>query len=200
MSGLVLLAEGDPFNLRLLEELCEEAGFDVVTAGTGDSALNVIARQRPSLVVLDSALTTDDGASVLEVLQSDAQLAAIPVLLTTHADDDDARRRGAELGAADFLSRPYRVFEVEQRIRNLLRLAAAERAATRVRDELAAETAPDGTDPVTRAGGAAQLLITVEYETTRAIRFAHPLSCLVLRSATSNRSSSAPAKRPAVDY
>ena len=65
MSGLVLIAEGDPFNLRLLEELCEEAGFDVVTAGDGASALMVIARQRPALIVLDAELRTDDGADLL---------------------------------------------------------------------------------------------------------------------------------------
>lgn len=180
MSGLVLIAEGDPFNLRLLEELCEEAGFEVVTAGDGSTALSVIARQRPALVVLDTELRTDDGADVLEVLTSDGSLARIPVLLTTDAGDEDAKKRGVELGAADFVTRPYRVFEVEQRIRNLLRLAAAERAAESTRATLV--TAPDdATDPLTRAGGAGQLRISLEYEATRAIRYGHPLTCLVLR-------------------
>ncbi|MCZ7677345.1 MAG: response regulator [Sandaracinaceae bacterium] len=180
MSGLVLIAEGDPFNLRLLEELCEEAGFDVVTAGDGSTALSVIARQRPALVVLDTELTTDDGADVLEVLTSDASLARIPVLLTTAAGDEDAKKRGVELGAADFVTRPYRVFEVEQRIRNLLRLAAAERVVETTRASLVTDPA-DGTDPLTRAGGAGQLRISLEYEATRAIRYGHPLTCLVLR-------------------
>lgn len=180
MSGLVLIAEGDPFNLRLLEELCEEAGFEVVTAGDGSTALTVIARQRPALVVLDTELRTDDGADVLEVLTSDGSLARIPVLLTTDAGDEDAKKRGVELGAADFVTRPYRVFEVEQRIRNLLRLAAAERAAESTRATLV--TSPDdATDPLTRAGGAGQLRISLEYEATRAIRYGHPLTCLVLR-------------------
>ncbi|HEY8428433.1 MAG TPA: response regulator [Sandaracinaceae bacterium] len=182
MSGLVLIAEGDPFNLRLLEELCEQAGFEVVTAGDGSAALTVIARQRPALVVLDTALTTDDGVPVLEVLQSDATLSRIPVLLTTEAGDEESKKRGIELGAADFVTRPYRVFEVEQRVRNLLRLAAAERAVERSR--AARGTDPDdGTDPLTHAGGPRQLRIGLDYEATRAVRYGHPLTCIVLRIA-----------------
>ncbi|GAB5542322.1 MAG: response regulator [Sandaracinaceae bacterium] len=180
MSGVVLIAEGDPFNLRLLEELCEEAGFDVVTADSGETALNVVARQRPSLIVLDAGLRTEDGAEVLEVLQSESALASIPVLLTTSADDEEARKRGLELGASDFVARPYRVYEVEQRIKNLLRLAAAERAAERARSSLASDPALDK-DPVTHAGGPGQLRISLEYEATRAVRYRHALTCLVLR-------------------
>lgn len=182
MPGLVLLAESDPFNLRLLQELCEGAGFTVVTAGDGDTALNVIARQRPALIVLDASLRTPDGADVLEVLQSDPALAHIPVLLTNDAGDDEARRRGLALGAHDFVTRPYRVHEVEARIRNALRLAAAEGVADAARSDLAASPT-DGLDPLTHAGGAAQLRITLEYEATRAVRYEHPIICVVLRIA-----------------
>jgi two-component system cell cycle response regulator len=180
MGGLVLIAEGDPFNLRLLEELCEEAGFDVVTAGDGGSTLTVVARQRPALIVLDAELRTDDGADVLEILAADPALRKIPVLLTTSADDVKANKRGLDLGASDFVVRPYRVYEVEQRIRNLLRLSAAERAVESARGTLTSD--PDGgTDPLTHAGGAAQLRISLEYEATRAVRYGHALTCIVLR-------------------
>lgn len=180
MSGLVLIAEGDPFNLRLLEELCEEAGFDVVTAGDGGSTLTVIARQRPALIVLDAELRTDDGADVLEILAADSSLRKIPVLLTVPADDEATKKRGLELGAADFVTRPYRVYEVEQRIKNLLRLSAAERAVESARGSLVTDP-EDGTDPLTHAGGAAQLRISIDYEATRAVRYGHALTCVVLR-------------------
>ena len=180
MSGLVLLADGDPFNLRLLEELCVEAGFELVTASDGSGVLDVIARQRPALVVLDAELRTVDGADVLEVLQSDPALAHIPVLLATEIDDQEGRKRGLERGASDFVTRPYRVFEVEQRIRNFLRLAVAEQAAERAKRPIS--TPPtEGADPLTHAGGEAQLRITLDYEATRAVRYGNPLTCLVLR-------------------
>lgn len=179
MAGLVLLAEGDPFNLRLLEEVCEEAGFEVVTAGDGETVLALLARQRPALVVLDAGLTTSEGADLLEVLQSDPSMASVPVLLTTDASDEEARKRGIELGATDFVTRPYRVFEVEQRIKNLLRLANAERAAESAHGLVTNHA--NEMDPLTHAGGAAQLKISLEYEATRAVRYRHPLTCLVLR-------------------
>ncbi|MCB9597713.1 MAG: response regulator [Sandaracinaceae bacterium] len=182
MGQLVLLADGDPFNLRLLEELCTEAGFELVTASDGSGVLDVIARQRPALIVLDAELRTDDGADVLEVLQSDPALAHIPVLLATEREDDEARRRGIERGASDFVTRPYRVFEVEQRMRNLLRLAAAEERAERARSPLSSPPT-EGTDPLTHAGGEAQLRMTLEYEVTRAVRYGSPLTCVVLRIA-----------------
>ena len=182
MTGLVLLAEADPFNLRLLQELCEESGFTVVVAGDGDTALRVIARQRPALIVLDASLRTPDGAEVLEVLQSDPALAPIPVLLTSDAEDADARRRGLDLGAHDFVTRPYRVHEVEARIRNALRLAEAEELAEAARRTLSAPPI-EGPDPLTHAGGQAQLRMTLDYEATRAVRYQHPLTCVVLRVA-----------------
>ncbi|MBN4049434.1 response regulator [bacterium AH-315-N03] len=180
MAGLVLLAESDPFNLRLLQELCEEAGFSVVTAGDGDTALNVIARQRPALIVLDASLITADGADVLEVLQSDPALAPIPVLLCSDAGDEEGRRRGLDLGAHDFVTRPYRVHEVEARIRNALRLAEAEEVAAAARRTLSAPPT-EGPDPLTHAGGAVQLRITLEYEATRAVRYEHAITCVVMR-------------------
>lgn len=170
MSGPILVAEADPFGLRLLEGVCEEAGLEVVTAGDGSAALNVVARQRPTLIVLDHALCTEDGAPVLEVLQSEPDLREIPVLLTTGAEEEPASRPAVELGAVDFLTRPYRVFEVEQRIRTLLRLSAAEEAAQK-----AAYRGP------ATPGGPGQLLVCLEYEVTRAERYAHPLTCVVLR-------------------
>ncbi len=182
MRQLVLLADADPFNLRLLEELCTEAGFELVTASDGSGVLGLIARQRPALVVLDAQLRTDDGADVLEVLSSDPALAHIPVLLATDHDDEDARRRGIERGAADFVTRPYRVFEVERRVRNLLRLAAAEDLAERARSTLSSPPV-EGPDPLTHAGGAAQLRMTLDYEVTRAVRYGAPLTCAVLRIA-----------------
>lgn len=172
MPALVLIAESDPFNLRLLQEICEAAGHTVVTAMDGGSALEVIARKRPDLVMVDVGLPgqIDDlgGLEVLKVLKGDRNFASIPVLLTTAERDEDVWRTGIELGAEDYLSRPYRVLEIHQRVRNTLRRAWLERVQV-------------GTeDPLLRAGSATQLPLTLEYEMTRALRFKHALSCVSL--------------------
>ena len=176
MSALVLVADPDPFNLRLLHEACEAAGYDVITAADGPDVLAMVARQPPDLLVLDSRMSQIDAFEILRILKADSGLANIPVLLVSDEGDHEARRLAIELGAEDTLTRPYRVFEIQQRVRNVLR-------ATR-RDRLGIpESAPpaDQRDPVTGAGTPSQLLISLDYEHTRATRYGHPLTCMVVR-------------------
>jgi PleD family two-component response regulator len=178
VSALILVAVGDPFQLRLLQEVCEAAGYDVVTAADGNAALDVVARARPELVLLDVALPERGGLEVLRVLRTEQRLAKMAVVLVTDASDDAARARGAALGVDEHLTRPFRVFEVQQRVRSALRATHAESAladaSRRVRDvELI--------DPLTRAGTAQQLFITLHYEYVRAVRYGHALGVVVVR-------------------
>ena len=188
MSALVLVADPDPFNLRLLHEACEAAGYDVVTAADGPDVLAMVARHPPDLLVLDANMSEIDAFEILRILRADTNLVSIPVLLVTDEGDLEARRRGIELGADDYLTRPYRVFEIQQRVRNVLR-------ATR-RDRLGIpESAPpaDQRDPVTGAGTPSQLLISLDYEHTRAERYGHPLTCMVVRLSNSQQIAAASA-------
>lgn len=170
MPALVLIAESDPFNLELLREICEAAGHTVLTVMERAALLDTAASRRPDIVLVDVALEGEQGLEVLRALKSDTALSSIPVLLTTPSADADAGRRGIELGADDCLSRPYRVFEIHQRVRNTLRRAWLERLST----------GEEGLDPLSRAGSPVQLPITLDYEMTRALRFDHPLSCVSL--------------------
>jgi diguanylate cyclase (GGDEF)-like protein len=176
MSALVLVADPDPFNLRLLHEACEAAGYDVVTAADGPEVLAMVARRPPDLLMLDAKMSEMDAFEILRILKADTGLVNIPVLLVTDEGDLEARRRGIELGAEDYLTRPYRVFEIQQRVRNVLR------ATRRDRLGIPESTPPaDQRDPVTGAGTPSQLLISLDYEHTRAERYGHPLSCIVVK-------------------
>lgn len=176
MSALVLVADHDPFNLRLLHEVCEAAGYRVITAADGPEVLAMVARQPPDLLLLDANMPALDGFEILRILKSDVDLTNIPVVLVTNSGDDDARSRGFELGAEDYISRPYRVFEIQQRVRNVLRATRSDRGAL-------SDTIPpaDQRDPATGAGTPSQLLLALDYEHTRAERYGHPLTCLVIR-------------------
>jgi len=170
MTTVVLIAESDPLNLRLLKDVCEAAGHEVLTATEERGALEHLAKRKPDLVVVDVALPAQQpavrgGLAFLRTLKADRLLAAIPVLLTTSSADDDARKEGIELGAEDYLARPYRVFEIHQRVRNTLRRSILER--------LSDGGAEDG-----MLGSLAQLPVTLDYEMTRASRFGHPLTCV----------------------
>jgi len=176
MSALVLVADPDPFNLRLLHEACEAAGYDVVTAADGPEVLAMVARRPPDLLVLDAKMSGVGTFDILRILQADAGLQSIPVLLVTDEGDVASRKQGLELGAVDYLTRPYRVFEIQQRVRNVLRATRTDRLGI-------ADSAPpaDQRDPVTGAGTPSQLLISLDYEHTRAERYGHPLTCMVVR-------------------
>ena len=180
MTALVLVADDDPFNLRLLQELCEGVGYRVVTAADGSAVLDVVARERPDLILLDVGMPVLDGFEVLRILKSDADLSSIPVSLVTAAGDEESRSRGIELGAEDYVAKPYRVFEIQQRVRNALRTRAAETEVARARERIRSS---ELVDPLTRAGTSQQLIVSLDYELTRAARYKHPLTCIVVRIA-----------------
>ncbi len=175
MSALVLVADADPFNLRLLSELCATLGYDVMTAADGGAVLDAVARQRPELVLMDASLPVMDGFQVLRILKGDAGLCLVSILLATREDDVEGRERGVALGADDYVSKPYRTFEIQQRLRNVLKLKQARDAAPESSDHTPI------VDPLTNAGTGNQLQISLDYEFTRAVRYKHPLSCVVAR-------------------
>ena len=175
MTALVLVADADPFNLRLLSEACLALGYDAITAADGEAVLDSVARQRPDLVLMDVDLPGTNGLQVLQILKGDAGYHDVPVVLATRHDDEETRQAGLQIGADDYVSRPYRTFEIQQRIRNALRLRASLiPAADRSESSLAA-------DPLTGAGTAAQLYMSLDYEFTRAVRYGHSMSCIVVR-------------------
>ena len=178
MTALILVAEADPFELRLLSELCSTLGYDVVAVGDGGAVLDTIARARPDLVLMNAVLPVLDGLQVLRILKGDQDLAPLPVVLATAEGDDETRKRGLEMGAEDYITKPYKSFEVQQRLRNVLRLSQGPGQGGAPASERL-----DVVDPLTGAGTISQLHISLEYEFTRAVRYRHPLACVVVRCA-----------------
>ena len=176
MNPLVLVADSDPFNLRLLSELCGTLGYDVMTAADGGAVLDAMARQRPSLVVMDAFLPVMDGLQVLRILKADAGLCGVPVLLVTPEEDTQSRERGRARGAQNYHSKPYRPLEIQQRMHDVLSNGRAEFAF-----ETDERTERMVTDPLTKTGTTNQLHIALDYEFTRAVRYKHALSCVVIR-------------------
>jgi two-component system cell cycle response regulator len=182
VNSLILVAEADPFDLRLLCELCASSGYEVITAADGGAVLDSVARDSPDLLLMEASLPVINGLEVLRILKSDANLAEIPVLLVTAEEDVETRREALELGAEDYISKPFRIFEIQRRIRNALRLRIRERLASSSSTRRVSNV-DDIIDALTGAGTSAQLHITLDYEFTRAVRYKHPLGCVVVRVA-----------------
>ena len=118
MTGAVLLVEDELDLARIVARELEAAGFDVRQAQDGETALACLASQPPDVVVLDWMLPGMDG---LEVLRRLRQTSALPVLMLTARAEEIDRVIGLEVGADDYLTKPFGARELVARVRALLR-------------------------------------------------------------------------------
>jgi two-component system alkaline phosphatase synthesis response regulator PhoP len=114
----ILIVDDEPKITRLVADYLEAAGFGVATAGTGDEALMRARTERPDLVVLDLGLPGLDGLDVTRALRRDGEL---PIIMLTARDDETDRVIGLELGADDYVTKPFSPRELVARIRAVLR-------------------------------------------------------------------------------
>ncbi len=100
-------------------------GLTVLTAANGRQALGAIEARRPDLVLLDLMLPDIDGFGVCEILRRQPETATIPIILLTAWSTSDARHLGLELGALDYLTKPFSPKELVERVQRTLALKPA---------------------------------------------------------------------------
>jgi DNA-binding response OmpR family regulator len=132
MAQRILVVDDDREIIRLLRAYLEQAGYQVLVAGDGESALHILRRERPDLVILDLMLPDRDGWDVTRVVRSDPGLATMPLIMLTARVEDSDKIVGLELGADDYVTKPFNPREVVARVRAVLRRAHGEPAPTRV--------------------------------------------------------------------
>lgn len=98
------------------------AGYGVITAASGREALEKIGHHRPDLILLDLMLPDIDGFGVCEILRRQPMTATIPIVILSAWATNDARHLGLELGALDYLTKPFSPKEMVERVRRLLSL------------------------------------------------------------------------------
>lgn len=123
VNDKILIVEDEPDILDLVSYNLKQAGFDVVPVETGEEALNIAARETLALVVLDLMLPGIDGLEVCRLLKQRAESKDIPVLMLTARTEEVDRIVGLELGADDYLVKPFSPRELVLRIRAILRRA-----------------------------------------------------------------------------
>ena len=121
-SPHILVVDDDPEVLRLTKRFLGQFNFRVTTAGNATEAYDALAKWSISCVVLDIMLPGEDGHSILKNVRAKSDL---PVIMLTAMRDDSDRILGLELGADDYLGKPYNPRELLARIRAILRRAAA---------------------------------------------------------------------------
>jgi len=125
MSGETILVVDDEAKIvKMVRAYLEDAGFRVATAGDGQAALTVFRHERPSLVVLDLGLPGIDGLDVVRTLRKES---SVPIIMLTARVEEADRLIGLELGADDYVTKPFSPRELVARVRAVLRRAGGER-------------------------------------------------------------------------
>jgi DNA-binding response OmpR family regulator len=123
----VLVVDDEAKIVKTVRAYLENAGFHVVTAGSGQLALTAFRHQRPALVVLDLGLPDMDGLDVARTVRRESD---VPLIMLTARVDEADRLIGLELGADDYVTKPFSPRELVARVRAVLRRTHGDREAT----------------------------------------------------------------------
>jgi DNA-binding response OmpR family regulator len=132
MKERILVVDDDRQIVRLIQSYLEQAGYQVMTAYDGTTALRSIRTERPDLVVLDLMLPDQDSWAITSTVRSDSGLSGLPIIMLTARADDTDKIVGLELGADDYITKPFNPREVVARVRAVLRRGSGEVAQSRV--------------------------------------------------------------------
>ena len=122
-EGRVLVADDDPQMRRLIRNVLQREGFEVVEAEDGLDALERLEQETVSLVLLDVDMPRLDGLGVLEELRAQMRTASLPVIILT-AHHDDTEEKALDLGAHDYLTKPVQTRSLVARVRAVLKRAS----------------------------------------------------------------------------
>ncbi len=120
----ILIVDDSTDNIRLITEILnrQEEKYEVHSASDGLEAIDYIKMIQPDLIMLDVVMPGMDGFEVCNVIKSDERTRLIPIVMITALDSQQDRLRGLEAGVDDFVSKPFNVYELLARIKNLLKL------------------------------------------------------------------------------
>ena len=133
MRQTILVVDDEPDIVEIIQYNLEKSGFDVIVAADGPVALEKARDETPDLIVLDLMLPGLEGTDVCRILKQDERTRSIPILMLTAKSEEIDRIIGLELGADDYVVKPFSPREIALRIRNILRRRTAPESAGPVR-------------------------------------------------------------------
>src|SRR5215475_12105117 len=122
MKQKILVVDDEPDALELIEFNLKANGYEVITASDGEEALQKARSVLPQLIILDIMLPEVDGMEVCKILRRDQRTSGIPILMLTAKAAEIDRVLGLELGADDYVTKPFSPRELVLRVKRLLRV------------------------------------------------------------------------------
>jgi DNA-binding response OmpR family regulator len=116
----ILVVDDEAYITHILEFSLGMEGYEVLAATCGEEGLALAEEQQPDLIVLDIMMPGMDGFEVCRRIRNDERLADIPVIMLTAKEAPEDRRRGLEVGASAYVTKPFRPIELVRQIRQLI--------------------------------------------------------------------------------
>lgn len=125
----ILIIDDSRFSAKIISNILEKANFDVIYAATGKEGLHTVRKEKPDLVLLDVVLPDMSGFDVCRILRQSENNNLMPIIMLTSQDSQEDKLIGLELGADDYIVKPFNEREMISRIRNTLRRIDKNRGA-----------------------------------------------------------------------
>jgi DNA-binding response OmpR family regulator len=133
MAGLVAVVDDEPDIIELVSINLEKAGYEVVKFGDAEAFFKSLEKRLPDIVLLDLMLPDMDGLEICKSLRSDDRWASLPVIMLTARSDETDKVLGLELGADDYVTKPFSPRELVARVKAVLRRKTADAGTRKVR-------------------------------------------------------------------
>ncbi len=133
---IVLTIDDEEHILDLLEYNLEKSGYEVLRAETGEKGLAILQNMQVDLVLLDYMLPGIDGMEVLKTIRQEQKLASLPVIMLTAKGEEIDKVLGLEMGADDYISKPFSLRELQARVKALLRRSSLEKIEAEPEEKL----------------------------------------------------------------
>lgn len=139
IEDIVLLVDDNPTNLEVLYQTLDGEGYRLLAARGGEAALAIMRETTPTLILLDIMMPGMDGFQVCERLKADAATADIAVIFLSALGDTETKVKGFELGAVDYISKPFQAAEIVARVATHIKIQRLERELSHRNVELESE-------------------------------------------------------------
>ncbi len=116
----ILIVDDTELIVRIITDILVPAGYDVISANSGEECLEMVGKEKPDLVLLDIIMYGMDGLEVCKALRADESNNLMPIIILTAEDDEEQKLQGLELGADDYIKKPFNPRELIARVRNTL--------------------------------------------------------------------------------
>jgi DNA-binding response OmpR family regulator len=154
----VLIVDDEAANLELAEALISQEGYEAICACDGEKALQMVAENRPDIVMMDIVMPKMNGIEACRKIKTNPLSYAIPVIMVTALNTPEEKLKAIKVGADDFIAKPFDRTELSARLKSLMRLKAIHdrlesslvslKEMQRVREELMARAAKDVENPM----------------------------------------------------